>query len=434
MKITYDDWQKEFLDTQGDKILCCGRQVGKSEICSADAGEYAVHNGKKNILMIAPTERQAYALFEKTLNYLAENYKAYLAKGKNRPTQTRIILTNGTKIFCLPTGLSGIGIRFLTVHRLYVDEASRIPYEVWTAVTPMLLTTGGSCIYLSTPFGSKNMFADIVRNKSDAYNSFKRFSVDSETVVTERKICETWTEAQRAKAIDYLASERKRMTKLEYAQEYEGKILDELKQFFSNELIQSCMTIKRETTNHLPFPLNNYLGVDVAGQGSDETVLFSVSMRGDYIFQFDITVIPEKIRTTDITDMIKVLDLKYSYQKIYIDDGGIGVGVFDVLLKDLQTRRKVVAINNSARPLDYLNQKGKRILKEDLYNNLLTLMEQGRIKLFDDNDIRMSLMSVQAEYTKEGRFRIYGNYTHIAEALIRAAWCSKRKHLNIWIA
>ena len=65
-----DKWQNEFLQTEGDKIVCCGRQGGKSEICGMDAGRYALNNKNKIILMIAPTERQAYALFDKTLNYI----------------------------------------------------------------------------------------------------------------------------------------------------------------------------------------------------------------------------------------------------------------------------------------------------------------------------------------------------------------------------
>src|SRR3990170_1582961 len=94
LPIQLDPWQEKFIQTKGDKILCCGRQVGKSVICGIDAGEYAANNPKNVILMIAPTERQAYALFEKTLAYLSDNYKQLLKKGKERPTKTQINLKN----------------------------------------------------------------------------------------------------------------------------------------------------------------------------------------------------------------------------------------------------------------------------------------------------------------------------------------------------
>ena len=56
MNIQLDKWQKDFLETKGDKILCTGRQVGKSTIISQDAGEYAVHNSKKVIMIVMARE------------------------------------------------------------------------------------------------------------------------------------------------------------------------------------------------------------------------------------------------------------------------------------------------------------------------------------------------------------------------------------------
>jgi hypothetical protein len=58
-------------------------------------------------------------------------------------------------------------------------------------------------------------------------------------------------------------------------------------------------------------------------------------------------------------------------------------------------------------------------------------MESGKIKLFDLPEIKQSLRSIQYEI-EGGKLRIYGNYTHITEAIIRAAWCIKDKSLNIY--
>ena len=79
MHINLDPWQKEFIATKGDKILCCGRQVGKTEICAIDAAEYALKPDNPHpILMTAPTERQARLLFDKTLQYLLDNHKKFV--------------------------------------------------------------------------------------------------------------------------------------------------------------------------------------------------------------------------------------------------------------------------------------------------------------------------------------------------------------------
>ena len=76
--------------------------------------------------------------------------------------------------------------------------------------------------------------------------------------------------------------------------------------------------------------------------------------------------------------------------------------------------------------------KNKGILKEDLYENLVRLMEQGKIKLLDDEEVIMSLQSVQFEIVN-GKVRYFGNYSHITEGLIRSAWCTQDKSLNIYI-
>jgi|25BtaG_2_1085352.scaffolds.fasta_scaffold00933_3 hypothetical protein len=442
--IKLDDWQKEFLETKGDKILCCGRQIGKSEICSIDAGEYAVKNKNKVVLMIAPTERQAFSLFEKTLFYLAENYKTMIKKGKDRPTKSKINLKNGTKIWCLPTGLSGLGIRFLTVHRLYVDECSRVPEEVFTAITPMLLTTGGDTIYLSTPAGREGTFADTFNNKDNAYKSFTRFSKSSEEVIKSRKICETWQEFQRDKALEHLQRERSRMTALQYAQEYEGELIDELRQFFPTDLIRSSMTLRSGFTGLTSPSLSSsfatpgfsskykkYLGVDVARHGEDETVLYAIEDRNGKGYEIDLKVF-NKQYLTETTEDILSMDKAYNFKRIFIDDGGLGVGVYDPLLMHSQTKRKVEAINNSSRSITKDGTRSKRLLKEDLYNNLRAMMEQGKVHLKEDNDTFQSLKSIQAEYSG-GKLRIFGNYSHITEALIRAFWGFRTKSLNIYI-
>lgn len=428
-----DPWQAEFNATAGNKLLCSGRQIGKSETCGKDAGDYAIKHADETTLMIAPTERQAYELFTKTLDYILEVNPKMIKKGKDRPTQTKMKLTNGHEIYCLPVGISGLGIRGLTIHRLYADEAARIPDEVWNAVTPMLLTTAGDRIYLSTPAGKSGHFYETYKSTE---NDFKKFYLTSEQVIAEREICETWTEKQRDKALAYLKTEKARMSELEYGQEYMGLFLDELRQFFPTLLIKSCMTLRGDDKYHAlqnSNPLGDFFfGADIARMGGDETVLISVhrNNRKSKVRMVGMEVYT-KTTLTDTYMHTKTCDIKHNYKKIYLDDGGLGIGVYEMLINDEQTRRKTIALNNASRSVN--DEKNKGLLKEDLYNNLLVLMEQGKIDLWEDDRIIMSLMSVQSEYVN-GKIHIFGNYTHIAEALIRAAWCMKDKSLNIWIA
>lgn len=407
-----DEWQQKILDTQGDICMRSGRQVGKSTIISIKAADYAAQNKNKTILIIASVERQAYLLFEKTLNYMFENYKQMISKGKDRPTKHKITLKNGSEIWSLPAGLSGYGIRGYTVDLLIADEAAFIPEEVWSAVTPMLAVTKGNKILISTPHGKAGYFYSCFSDPN--FTSFHISSEDCPRITKE-----------------FLIQARKEMTKCQYGQEYLGEFVDELRQFFPTDLILSCSCLRREVLDP-PISGDKFLGVDVARMGEDESVLVSLNRNKGKLSQIDMEITTKSYLTETIR-RIKNSDKFWNFKKIYIDDGGMGVGVFDPLLEDEQVKRKVVAINNASRSLDVQdNPKRKKLLKEDLYNNLLRLMEEGNIQLFNEPEIVLSLQSVQAEYD-EGKLKIFGKNTHIVEALIRAAWCMKDKSLNIWV-
>jgi len=408
--LNLDEWQRKVLSTSGNIVLRSGRQVGKSTVIAIKAGEFAVKNSFKTILVIASVERQAYLLFDKILSYLYTNHKKMVKEGKHRPTKSKLQLKNGSVIYCLPTGLSGSGIRGFTVDMLIADEAAFIPDDVWSAVTPMLAVTKGEIILLSTPFGRDGYFYRCFSDKT-----FSSFHVSSEECSRISK--------------EFLAQEKARMSMMEYAQEYLGEFIDELRQFFPTELIKKCMVIKSKDCDKFPNS-KRYLGVDVARMGKDDSVLTSLALVGGKFYQFHMDISSKQF-LTDTTRQILHADRMYNYKKIYIDDGGLGVGVFDTLLEHQQTKKKVVPINNSSRALDRDDRK-KKLLKEDLYNNLLALMEQNKIFFFDDEEIFHSLRSIQAEYVKD-KLHLFGNYSHITEALIRASWGIKDKSLNIFI-
>jgi hypothetical protein len=274
----------------------------------------------------------------------------------------------------------------------------------------MLSVTKGDIILLSTPHGKEGFYYDCFQNED--YSSFHISSEECGRIDEK-----------------FLKREKERMTKVQYAQEYLGEFVDELMQFFSTDLIRSAMTLSSKLIVNKG---DRFLGVDVARMGGDETVLFSVRrVDRDRIEELEVdisknTMLPETVRR------IKNADTRFNFKKIYIDDGGLGVGVFDPLLEDDQTKRKVEAINNSSRSIDP-DKRRKKILKEDLYTNLLRLLEQNKVALKENPEVLLSLKSIQYEYTDDKRMKIYGNYSHITEALIRAAWCMKNKDLNIYI-
>ncbi len=429
MKLKLDDWQKEVLATKKNLALCSGRQCGKSTVIAIKAGEEAVKNKNYSIMVVAHVERQAMLLFEKILSYLYLNYKTYIKKGKDKPTKARIKLTNGSVIYCLPTGDSGYGIRGYTIDSLYADEAAFIYEDVWSAITPMLATTGGKINLLSTPCGAIGYFYDRFHDPK-----FHSIHVNAEEVAEKRK------EPQRTNMIQHQKDERERMTKLQYQQEYLGLFVGGIMRWFPDDIInQTCILPERKTdlvgVSGLLISSRDYFqGVDIARMGGDETVLTTFERtRAKNLLMIDLDI-PEGQTLTETARLIIHKDKQLNHKKIYIDTTGMGWGVFDPLKEDIQTRRKVMAIENVKKSLDREKDKEfdtrKRTFKEDLYNNMRNLMENKKILFFEDARIKQSLRSIQYDI-ESGSPKIYGNYSHITESMVRAAWCMKDKTLNI---
>lgn len=417
-----DEWQKKVLATKGNMCIVSPRQMGKSTVISQDAGEYALNNPKKSIMIIASVERQSLLLFEKVLDYIYRKDKKQIKKGKDRPTKHELKLINGSIIRCLPTGESGYGIRGYTIDRLYADEAAFIREEVWAAVTPMLATTGGDIILLSTPFGKDNYFYRMYTN-----DQFTSIHVNPEEVINSRP------EPMRTNMLNFRKDEEERMTKLQFLQEHMGEFVGGIDRFISDDLIDMVCTI----TEYQPQG-DKFQGIDLARMGGDDVVLSSLDrINRANLCQFDLTI-PDPQSLTDTARLILLKDRQINHKKIYLDDGGLGVGVYDILYDDKQTRRKVVGLNNASREIErtYNNGKtkirSKTLLGTDMSVFLKALMEQGKIKLLDDPRVRHSLRSMQCDYS-EGKLTIYGNYSHIWESLKRAAQCLKDKNLNIYI-
>ncbi len=419
-----DDWQKQVLETKGNMVIVSPRQMGKSTVISEDAGEYALNNPKKSIMIIASVERQSLLLFEKVLSYIYIKDKTQIKTKKDKPTKHELKLKNGSIIRCLPTGDSGYGIRGYTIDRLYADEAAFIKEEVWAAVTPMLATTGGDIILLSTPFGKENYFYRMFNN-----DKFTKIHVDPEKVIQNRP------EPQRTNMINFRKDEEERMTKLQFQQEHLGLFVGGIDRFIPDSLIDAICTGKPTKTSNFP---DKYQGIDIARMGGDETVLTSFNrIDRDNIIQFDLTI-PDPQTITDTARLIIHKDIHINHKKIYMDDGGLGVGVYDILYEDEQTKRKVVPLNNASREIEKTRKDGKTkirkktLLGEDMSIFLKALMEQGKVQLLDDPNLRHSLRCLQCDYS-EGKLKIYGNYSHIWESLKRGAQCLKDKSLNIYI-
>ena len=358
--------------------MLIGRQSEKTAAMCIKFGKRAAENPKRIIGMFAYTEKQAFNLFFKTLMYLkAKHPKLLITKGKDKPTKHVIHLTNGSIIMCYAVGLTGEGIRTFTLTDLVIDEAAPMAREVFIALRPMLSVTQGHLDISSTPRGKH----DKEGNEKYFYScskddKFKKFYISAEDCPRHSK--------------KFLEEEKERMTKLEYAQEYLAKFLDEIRQFFPNELIKDSCILSENQAHGGPY----FLGVDIARMGKDESTFEILEENGNIINQIE-NITTKKTKLTDTTNKILELDTKFNFGRkaIGIDDAGLGAGVYDFLLNNNQVRRKIVGLNNARKSIDRNNRK-KTLMKEDMYIYLKILMEKKKIQILDDNNVKESLKSI----------------------------------------
>lgn len=194
-----DAWQKQLLYSRDRQILlCCSRQAGKSTVVSALVLHQALFHPRSLILLLSPSQRQSGEIYRKVLDgYRAVN-RWMPAKQK---TEFRLELANGSRILCLP-GREETIRSFGGVSLIVLDEAARIRDDLYRSIRPMLATSRGRLVALSTPFGQRGWFYDEWRTGS-----------------AFRKICIPWKECPRIDP-EFIAGEVQSMGQQWVDQEY----------------------------------------------------------------------------------------------------------------------------------------------------------------------------------------------------------------------
>jgi len=209
-----DPWQERVLRSASPRILLnCSRQSGKSTVTSLLAMHVAIYEPGSLVLLLSPTLRQSSELFRKVLD-------VYRALGRPvtaaQESSLRLELDGGSRIVSLPgtektiRGYSGVRL-------LCLDEAARIPGELYATVRPMLAVSGGRLVALSTPWGSRGWFYEAWRGE-DAW----------ERVRVPASECPRISSA-------FLAEEERSLGAFWFRQEYQCEFLDAQSQAFRRE-------------------------------------------------------------------------------------------------------------------------------------------------------------------------------------------------------
>src|SRR5215217_3775284 len=158
-----DPWQIEVLASDHPrKILCCGRQTGKSTVGAILAVHKALTVPGSTVLVVAPGERQAKLLFSKARRLYEMAGHPLPAHSERR---TGLELSNGSIIEALPAVERTT--RGYSVDLLVVDEAAAVADMDYHGILPALIATQGEQVLLSTPRGKRGFFHEIWHSDDD---------------------------------------------------------------------------------------------------------------------------------------------------------------------------------------------------------------------------------------------------------------------------
>lgn len=225
MGIQLDQWQRIALaSSRPRKLLLVSRQGGKGVVGTLTALEKMIGDDGSKTIILTPTEDQS----KRLLTRIKEGY-AKLSDVPRPITSTarEFHLLNGSSVYAMPgseTSVRGID----AVHLLIVDEAAFVPDSLYAVVRPMLATTNGEELDLSTPNGKRGFF----------YNAYTRATTQPipSHMYADRV---TGPEIPRITA-QFLANERSELGDFMYQQEYLCIFLDSETQLFSSELIAAA--------------------------------------------------------------------------------------------------------------------------------------------------------------------------------------------------
>ncbi|MBK1668330.1 terminase [Rhodovibrio sodomensis] len=219
--ITPDPWQADVLTSTSHKalLLCC-RQSGKSTTTALCALHEATYSPRALILLLSPSQRQSSELFRKVMAF----YSAIPGAPEiYQESAMRAEFVNGSRIIALPG--SGQTVRgYSGASLVVIDEAAQVDDELLAAVRPMLATTRGRLIALSTPYGKRGWFYEAWRGAGDW-----------------QRICVTADDCPRISQ-EFLDEERAELGEWSFRQEYLCEFVDTEEQFFATDVIEAALS------------------------------------------------------------------------------------------------------------------------------------------------------------------------------------------------
>jgi len=369
-------YQRRLLCDRSKRIVgCWGRQSGKTTTIAARTIHLAYSHPNTTTLIISPSLRQSMIMFDRILEFIYSS--SILPKSVVRKTRTIIRLTNGSKIVALPC--SKHLLRGYTAKCIICDEAAFMPEDVITQIIfPMISTTRGTAIFLSTPWGRDHFFYRAFMNPDYSVHKVK----SSE--------CPLITD-------DFLSEMRSNMTEDAYKMEYEAEFVEALNCYFSQDLIRRCVELAQnlevEYISNLEGPIHSgeyYGGLDL-GKKEDFSVLMILKREDKILKLIYFHQFPLGTSYSQVIGQVVRANKKFRFRKVLVDQTGVGEPILEEFRQ--QNLTKIEGSIFTVRT------------KEELLSGLKIAMEQERLALPYNRALCAQINEQQFEYSKSGHLQ-----------------------------
>lgn len=394
-----DDKQKEIMESIRDNkrtAVRSGQGIGKTATISCIIIWYLCTRYNSKILCTAPNITQLYTvMWAEIAKWLQDSLMSQFLTH----TKTRLYMNGYEKNwFAFPkTATTKEGIAGQHADHLLViaDEASGIKDEILETLLGTITGAENKLLFISNPTRTSGVYYNAFHQDRGMYQCIHVNSEHSIRVDREN--------------IDMLAKSYGKESNV-----YKVRVLGEFPSqeddvFIPLEWAEKAIVKERGTIEEEDIEIIK-IGVDVARFGDDESAIvpnINNDIESIFVYKHNKTT----TLTGKIINLIKGYYNEYSKAKIYVivDEIGVGGGVIDRLIELLETeyeyladRVEVIACNVSraSRSKKYAD------MTTFLWGNLRTLLENGEIRIPNDNDLIGQLSCRKYEVLSNGKLQI----------------------------
>lgn len=345
-------------------IVLKSRQTGISTLTAGYSLWKMIFNQDYNVLVIAIKQEVAKNLVTK-VRVMYDNLPSWLKVATQEDNKLSLRLVNGSQVKAIPSSPDAGRSEALSL--LVIDEAAFVPdiNEIWASATPAL-STGGSCIALSTPNGVGNWFHQQWVGAEEQTNEFNPIYLHW-TVHPERD--QRWRDEQSKVLGEKLASQE---CDCDFISSGDTVIAPELLMWYKETFVKDPIEKSGFDGNYWKWEYPDYqksymVVADVArGDGSD----YSTFHVFDVVNNVQVAEYRGKIETKDFGNFLVSVATDWNNALLVIENANIGWAVIQQV------------IDRNYQNLYYQTQDYKYIDIEKQYTNKFNAEERRQVAGF----------------------------------------------------